>query len=55
MRGTLKAAQSSSKAKSGITQAERISQVKRFEKYVSKHRITLPKGFRFDREEANRR
>jgi len=41
--------------KSRLTKAERIAKIKRFEKYVSKHRVKLPKNYKFDREEANRR
>jgi hypothetical protein len=52
---SIKFSKSKGKRKIVMTPAERLLQVKRFEQYVSKQRISLPKGFRFDREEANRR
>jgi hypothetical protein len=39
----------------GITKAARLEQIKRFEKYVSKNRVALPKGFKFNREEIHER
>ena len=29
--------------------------IERFQKYVEKHRFELPKGYKFDREEANQK
>jgi hypothetical protein len=34
---------------------QQLKKIKNFQKYVGKHRFETPKGYKFDREEANAR
>ncbi len=45
------------KAKKAESSSEKqqLKKIKVFQKYVEKHRFEMPKGYKFDREEANAR
>jgi len=44
-----------SKKMSTVDDSAYLKKIETFQKYVEKHRFEIPKGYRFDREEANTR
>ena len=43
------------KKATGDGEKQKLKKIKIFQKYVEKHRFETPKGYKFDREEANAR
>jgi hypothetical protein len=44
-----------SKKQGKIKNSEYLKKIETFQKYVEKNRFEIPKGYKFDREEANAR